>query len=265
VNSRAGTFDFANVTPGLYRIIATSVDKHGSMTIDVRDSDIDNVELVPRSGILVSTHVRIEGRPAATEDPAYAFLRFRYKSEPGIPGDPGSIYSTFSDGSVNLDLTPGEGGWISLVAVADTPAEFQDAYIQSIRMGARDVLNNGLEFNAESDAKMEIVIGVQAGRISGTVKDDSQSPSINTTVVLVPDSVRRGRPDAFKTAMTDESGNFQIGQIPPGDYIAFAWDDVETDQWLDPEFIRQYQSRGTPVHIDKSSRSELKLPLLRPM
>jgi len=56
-----------------------------------------------------------------------------------------------------------------------------------------------------------------------------------------------------------------IAALLTGDYTAFAWDDVGIDQWLDPEFVRPYESRGTPVHIDRSSRSELKLPLLRPM
>ena len=125
------------------------------------------------------------------------------------------------------------------------------------------MLNNGLKYTGDPDEKMEIVIGLKAGVISGTVlKDYATTPSINTFVVLVPDAARRGRPDAFKSARTDDAGRFQIGKIPPGEYRVFAWNDVDVDEWLDSDFVKKYEEEGTPVHIEELSRPSLALQVL---
>jgi hypothetical protein len=114
----------------------------------------------------------------------------------------------------------------------------QDAYIQSIRMGPQDVLNNGLKYTGDPDAKMEIVIGLNAGVISGTVlEDNATTPSINTFIVLVPDAARRGRTDGYRTARTHDAGIFKIGKIPPGEFKSFPWNDV--DVW-EPESLLRF-------------------------
>jgi len=232
------------------------------MRIDVRDLDVNDVILDLKAGIVVPTHVTIAGRAAAAEDPAYRFVRFNLFSDPAIDGVRGPIYSTFPDGSVNLELMPGQRYRMSLVAVADAPPEFRDTYLRSIKLNSREVLNDGFEFNVEPDARMEIVVGIGTGTLSGVVNEDAQTPSINTTVVLVPDSARRGRVDAYKTATTDISGKFQIDQIAPGDYRAFAWNDVDDGSWLDPEFMRRYEDRGLAVHIEEGKMASVALQLI---
>ena len=37
---------------------------------------------------------------------------------------------------------------------------------------------------------------------------------------------------------TDAMGRFHIEGLPPGDYKAFSWEDIETGAWQDPDFIR---------------------------
>jgi hypothetical protein len=96
-------------------------------------------------------------------------------------------------------------------------------------MGARDALNDGLQYNGETDAKIEIVLGTKPGSLSGSVVaviNEKQLPAINTTVVLVPDPSRRRRSDAYRTVTSDISGRFQIPRIPPGDYTVLAWEDA---------------------------------------
>jgi hypothetical protein len=40
-----------------------------------------------------------------------------------------------------------------------------------------------------------------------------------------------------------------VPNVPPDDYRVFAWEDVETGAWLDPQFMRLDEGRGTPVRI----------------
>jgi hypothetical protein len=262
MNATAGAFDFGGVAPGEYLLIAQWVDQKATMKVDVHDADISNLILELHASSLVPAHVRIAGRATVEQDPAFQYIKFNLTPEPEIEALPIPTTITFPDGSVNFRLMPGENNRISLAVVPGAPAEFQNIYIQSIQMGTHDVLNDGLHFAGEDDARMEIVIGTGAGSLTGTVVDDRQDASINTSVVLVPDLARRGRADAYKTAITDASGRFQVGQIPPGDYLAFAWDEVEDGDWRDPDFIRQYERRGTPIHIEEFGKASVSLQVI---
>jgi hypothetical protein len=37
----------------------------------------------------------------------------------------------------------------------------------------------------------------------------------------------------------------------PGDYVLFAWQDIERGQYLDPDFIQQYEDIGKPIHVEE--------------
>jgi len=86
--------------------------------------------------------------------------------------------------------------------------------------------------------------------VSGSVVD-STKPVENASVALIPGA--SDRRDLYKTAITDAAGRFRLTGIAPGDYTLFAWSDVPNSAWLDPEFIKQYEDRGKPLHIEEGS------------
>jgi len=51
---------------------------------------------------------------------------------------------------------------------------------------------------------------------------------------------------------TDTAGKFKADVIP-GSYKVFAWEDVETNAWLNPDFISKVESLGQPVQIREGS------------
>ena len=73
------------------------------------------------------------------------------------------------------------------------------------------------------------------------------------TVVLMPVAARRRRLDLYKVATTDAAGRFRVPNVPPDDYRVFAWEDVETGAWLDAQFVRLDEGRGTPVRIGEGA------------
>jgi len=58
----------------------------------------------------------------------------------------------------------------------------------------------------------------------------------------------------YRVAISDQSGNFVIGGVVPGDYVLFAWQDIERGQYLDADFI-QYEDMGRPIHVEEGGRS----------
>jgi hypothetical protein len=102
--------------------------------------------------------------------------------------------------------------------------------------------------------------------VTGTVSlADSDEPAVQATVVLIPqEKERRNDPLAFLRSMTDESGKFTIRNIVPGEYKAFAWEDVEYGIYMDPDFIRPIDGKGVAVTLPESARISVKLIAIAP-
>jgi hypothetical protein len=62
-----------------------------------------------------------------------------------------------------------------------------------------------------------------------------------------------------KTATTDPSGRFHFDHVPPGDYRVFAWAEVESDSWFDPEFMRNYEMLGARVRVAEDSTENVEV------
>jgi hypothetical protein len=141
------------------------------------------------------------------------------------------------------------------------PPSLQRAFVKSIRLGDVDVLNDGLRLQGPPAGRLEIVLGTAPGALEGTVFNDSQPAGAGVTVVLLPD-VRR-RTDLYKTTTTEPSGRFSIDRIPPGDYRAFAWQEISDGLWQDPDFMQAQEARGTPVRVVEGKAASLRLPAIR--
>jgi hypothetical protein len=63
-------------------------------------------------------------------------------------------------------------------------------------------------------------------------------------------------------ALTDASGRVHLEGITPGDYKAFAWEDVEVSAWQDPDFLRIYEDRGKSVRISEGGTAFLDLRVI---
>jgi hypothetical protein len=134
-------------------------------------------------------------------------------------------------------------------------------YVKSIRAGDTDVLNDGLTIGPGGTVQFEITVASDAGKVEGTVTDKSDQPGLGATVVLVPEPKLRARSDLFKTATTDQYGNFEFASVAPGEYKVFAWDDVEPGIWNDPEFLKEYEKKGEAVTVSSKGHETVKVKM----
>jgi len=58
---------------------------------------------------------------------------------------------------------------------------------------------------------------------------------------------------------SDSAGRYKLQGIPPGNYRAFAWEDVERDAWQDPEFLGLIEGRGTTVQVSEGIQADTDL------
>ena len=116
----------------------------------------------------------------------------------------------------------------------------------------------------QSKADLLVEIGTDGGQISGAVFDGSDAPLPGAQVVLLPEAGSRFRLDRYRTATADQDGRFLIRGIAPGDYTLFGWSSIEPNAHMDMEYMRPYESFGTPVHIVPGENSAVGLRALQP-
>jgi protocatechuate 3,4-dioxygenase beta subunit len=254
-----GTFEFPSVAPGSYNLVAMtnngSLRHFAMLPIDVGNANLEGVTLTINPGVTVSGHIRVDGE---TTDPIPSFqLRF----SPWAPGfNVGPPQPAKADASNNFsfdDVNPEHFE----VNVSPLPGTF---YLKSIRAGNTDVLANGLDLTGGGAAALDVVIGVNAPQITGAVQDPAtQQPAVGVTVVLVPQEKERREVSLFyRTASTDQNGNFTMARVNPGEYKVYAWDDVENGVWFDPDFLKPVESKGSPVSVREGSPVSVQLTMI---
>jgi len=239
LDQTSGTFQFTDVAPGAYTLVARTAEIRSSISIDVRNADMLNMRIGLAPGFRIPVRVRIEGRPPG-DDPELENLYFIARPEIVVPGLEGETYSPFANGRFSLELLPG------LHRLDITRPE--GAYVRSMTLGGVDVLNSGLNVTNSTDQALEVVVAFD----SGTLQGRTERP--NATVVLVPDTSRRAVRWLYRSMTVGPGGEFRFEKVPPGDYKLFAWTG-DGGPWLEPEYLARYEDRGVPVHIDADKRT----------
>lgn len=259
-----GAFEISGVVPGSYDLVAILNDRTNRMSarvpIEVGNSDVDNVALVLTTGFQVAGRLAIEGRPASDNDPELAKIRVMLRPDlgmtqmggapPASPVQPNGTFALQQVGAGDYRLT-----------VTGMP---RNAYVKMARLGGIDILNSGLHVDRQPTGELQVLVSPNTAALDGTVTDEKQEPAINVTIVLVPDPAHRTRWDLYRTVSTDALGKFHVEGVAPGDYKVFAWEDVETGAWQDPDFIRAYEDRGKAVRLGEGAQSNIELKVIPP-
>jgi hypothetical protein len=256
-----GTFEVKGLTNGAYTVLVNFGGGNAYMTIDAGAGDVNGIRLATTKGMDVPWHVTYE---EGVVDPAATPLRVALVRDPDIIGPPpvngvmtagwvgppqGIITpqtQAVGDGFVLRNVPPGE----YRLRLSNVP---EGAYLKSIRRGGEDVLRDGTKILSASSAPIEIVLGLNSGKLDGHVVNKSKQVEGNVPVVLVP-AFDRNRGDLYRKVVTDAKGAFRITGVAPGEYKLFSWEDVLDGAWRDPDFLQTYEARGVSVNIE-SARS----------
>jgi protocatechuate 3,4-dioxygenase beta subunit len=260
-----GIFDIPGVANGSYQIFANISGEartlNGIAAVEVSDKDIQNVSIMMTPGFRLSGRFVMEANAGPGNGARGSFPRLGdLVRDPEAVG----IFSGFAD----FNLSAANDGAFSYDGIQ--PGDFRltvlqlppDGYIKSMRMGNADVLTDGLHLRSAPDSTIEIVIGANAGRIEGSVVNTRGETLSNRTVVLVPEVRLRQRNDLYRVVFTDNTGVFQMQGITPGTYKLFAWENVETGAWQDPDFIQPYDGAGRLIRINEGSNENLQLSVI---
>jgi len=230
--------------------------KIGHAAFEIMDRDIDGGEIVVRPNTALAGQIHAAGAlPAGwTFNSARITLRPLDGRDRLMTTTIGTLSTAAADGSFLLAFAPNAGTTERPGTVAegrylvDVAGLAPVMYISAAKYGGHDALSAGLVIDGTSPNPLEITVDI-GGTVTGTVRNAKDEIVADSRVVLIPAQNRRSNLLLFKTAFTDQHGNFSIRGVAPGDYGAIAWEDVEPGAWMNADFLKDFESRAVRVSV----------------
>jgi hypothetical protein len=264
VETTTGAFMLPRVPPGRYVLAAQTTDRNsprlgGVAEIEVGAGDVSGVTIRLGTPVVVTGHVRIDGRPVGATDPR-TMVQLQVVANSGIAGT-GAV-PVQADGSFSI---PPQGG-------ALFPASYRvrvlqggrTPWVRSIKYGSDDVTYASFRIEEfDRGRELEIDISTATATVEATVLDDQRRGVAGALVIAVPDEARRGRSTLFRAATTDGQGRARLEDMAPGEYRLFATVEIEAAAWQDPSVLKRLEARGELVRLAERGSLAATLRLVR--
>ncbi len=259
-----GEFEIRNVRPGSYDLFTYYLSPNPAgprrdyidrARVDIRDKDIEGVTLRIQQGTEIHGKVLIQGNTTMPMERIRLTLRSLDTMPDSFAVIVGSIPVDASGNFSAPDIASAKYG----IQVAGLP---QTAYVADIRQGGLSVFNSGFTVGNQTAIPLEIVVNANGATIEGSVQTPEHKPVAGSTVVLVPPVNDRQNAMKYKTATTDEKGNFAMKGVSPSEYTLFAWESAPSTAWMNSEFLARYQNRGRRVVTSQGSSLNVQLDVI---
>jgi hypothetical protein len=256
-----GEFEIRGLAPGSYSLTG-SAQQNGKaysarLPIEVGQSHIEGLVFTIGAGATVDGRLRVNGETTADLSKVKVQLQPHEMGLGSLLGAMGTLLSggDLGSGAKNPgeDLTFRFENVTSDVYDVDLTGLPEGFFVESARSGNSDVLTSGLEVKGATPEPLEIVLSPHGGQVNGTVRTADHQLAAQATVALVPREKERAGLKAFYfDAAVGQDGQFRFKSVPPGEYKLFAWEDVESGAWLDPDFMKPLDDWGhaVTVHAD---------------
>ena len=255
-----GRFELVHVAPGTYTLMAMAVVSDAPQqtirqTVEVGESNIEDVRLTPVAGATVRGQVHFEGKPKLDASPIVVVPRRLAEGDESLDNvaftsddmNGRSAATLKADGSFELKNVP--PGRYRFEVYSDSKA-LADSYVESLVAGTKDFADTGLAIDGGT-LNLDIAVSLGAGLIEGTVTDDKNEALANSIVVAIPEAKYQRPGDRCQRTAADQSGHFSLRGLRPGQYALSAWEALDDDEDLDADFLKRHQSQATVIKLDK--------------
>lgn len=249
-------FEACGFPPGSYYLFAATATAKGELTRFARVDFTVNNRDIALDGLMLGSPLEIAGQMSVT----------------GAESGPPSLESVYiglrpSDRMPYINEAPEielkrTGSFVLPgVFTGDYWATFRlprELYVKAANCGVVNALREPLQAGC---GQLHVVLGADGAAISGNVIAEESGAAVSgATVVLfpapLPDSIA---PGVFRTIDTDQNGEFEFASVAPGMYRLLAFHDLAHQEAEDPEFVRQWQSKGEEIEVGKRERKSATL------
>jgi carboxypeptidase family protein len=253
---RDGTFSFANVPPGQYRLLARALrpiakpDGSGddpprimwaSTQVAVEGEPVTGLTLALEPGLAVFGQVRFEG--TALTRPA-DLRSIRVSATPvdvqgGVVFVPGAA-AVGPDGRFSIaGLTPGKYRLAAAFPGFGRPGGWA---LKSIIAAGQDSLDAPFTLQPNQHVlDATITFTDRLAQVSGTLLDAAGGAAPDYTVVIFPmeEALWARQSRRIQGVRPGADGAYVIRNLPAGTYLVAAVDEVEPGEWFDPAFLQR--------------------------
>jgi protocatechuate 3,4-dioxygenase beta subunit len=251
------SFEIPDVSPGSYLLTALWFDEgktyEARVSVDVGNADVEGVAVTVAQGANINGRIIWDGRPALEKDELTVFAS-AVDSNLVFGYDGARVNQANSFTLTNI----GEGTYR-----ADVGGQSKDCYLKDVQYGGSGALEDGFTVGRGSPASLEITISPRGARVQGTVSDEGGLPAVGVWVALVPDAAHRAQHRLYKTQTTDQYGHFDLRGVPPGEYTLFSWEEMESNAWEDPEFLKPFEDQGEKISVQEGNTKSVALTAIK--
>ena len=261
-----GTFEIPAVAPGHYTIEVSplrtepSDDQFVQFPISVAGDDITDLMITAKRRATVTGRVIWEG----SSPQPFATLRVSV-----APADANATPRTFFGEGTGNAVVDGKGNFAIIgvhghvVFRTSFTGRAETWNLKAVRFADADITDVGYNVTADIDG-IEVVLTDRETRVSGVARNARYQPVTDYVVVFLPNEVKPGVDTRrfIHTARPDQQGRYQAKGLPPGHYIAAAFESLSRDGHYNPEFQRRMRAVAKPFSLNEGQEITLDLTLM---
>ncbi|MGI8990852.1 MAG: carboxypeptidase-like regulatory domain-containing protein [Bryobacteraceae bacterium] len=249
-------FQMGNLVPGKYLVVAQAAvngtQYRGVQRVALDGPGAPEITIPLEAGAELTGKVIVEGPGAASQHPAFVALssgdNLPWNSQPprtNVEKDGTFKFSSVAPGVWDINAGPIPPG----------------GYIKSMRLGDRDVLTEEMVIQSGMKDRLNITIGTEGASLEGDVSQ-GDGPAPNTPILLLPTGKYGHVLSFFRVTNSDEKSHFEMKGVTPGNYMLYAFEEMDRNSIQDPELLKPYKKVGVPLQLKAGANTSQKLTVI---
>lgn len=132
-------------------------------------------------------------------------------------------------------------------------------FIRNISASGAKVFGRTVNIMGTSPVRLKVALGRGMGEVTGTVLRDGK-PFAGAMVALVPSSPGDNA-IIFRRDQSDADGTFTLAGAIPGKYTVVAIENGWDMEWLNPQVLQPYLTKGTSLEVLPDGKYDVKVSL----